>query len=131
MCIRDRPDNDKTTLSITTIIVDLDAKGIDIDTIADFQFGIDHEIGNGVLSASWKTIPFYKIPDLNKAVIKGDDTGSYIEVYYTYNVNDSLQIKPGIAFAMPADDANSNTTDDVYTYLYDWTAVGVEAAFKF
>ena len=126
-----KPDNDKTTLSITTNIVDLEAKGIDIDTIADFQFGIDHEIGNGVLSASWKTIPFYKIPDLNKAVIKGDDTGSYIEVYYTYNVNDSLQIKPGIAFAMPADDANSNTTDDVYTYLYDWTAVGVEAAFKF
>ena len=126
-----KPDNDKTTLSITTNIVDLDAKEIDIDTIADFQFGIDHEIGNGILSASWKTIPFYKIPDLNKAVIKGDDTGSYIEVYYTYNVNDSLQIKPGIAFAMPADDANSNTTDDVYTYLYDWTAVGVEAAFKF
>ena len=85
------------------------------------------------LSASWKTFPFYKVPDLNGTLIKGDDLGSFIELYYTYNVNDSLTITPGVAFAMPATDADSIAagSDDLAFYLYDRTAIGLGATFKF
>ena len=125
-----RPTN-RTTLSATTNLVNVEAIGLDIDHIADFQFGVDHEIENGVLSASWRTYPFYKIPDLNENKIAGDEIGSYVELYYTHNINDSLQIKPGITITLPTDHASTTTTDDVEFYLLDWTAIGVEAAFKF
>ena len=56
-----------------------------------------------------------------------------MEIYYTYNVNDSLTITPGVAFAMPATDANSIAagSDDLAFYLYDRTAIGVGATFNF
>ena len=94
---------------------------------------MDRKLGDGTLSASWKTFPFYKVPDLNGTAINRDDLGSFIEVYYTYDVNDSFTITPGIAFAMPATDPNSmaGDSDDLAFYLYDLSAIGVGATFKF
>ncbi len=124
---------DQTTVSATSSINDVSVIGVEFDTVADFQFGIDRELGDGILSASWKTFPFYKVPDLNEAVVKGDDIGSYIELYYTYDVNDSLSIRPGVAFTMPASDAASIEagSDDLAFYLIDRTALGVGVDFKF
>ena len=121
----------KNTISATTNIIDIQAPGIDIDTLADFQIALDREMGNGVLSASWKTYPFVRVPDLDVASVKGDDLGSFVEFYYTYNLNDSLQIKPGVSFALPTNHASTTTTDDLACYLLDRTAIGLEASFKF
>ncbi len=68
---------------------------------------------------------------MNGNKIAGDEIGSYVELYYTHNINDSLQIKPGITITLPTDHASTTSTDDVEFYLQDWTAIGVEAAFKF
>ncbi len=124
---------DKTTLSATSSVIDASVSGATVDTVADFQFAVDRELGDGTLSASWKTFPFFKVPDLNGTLIRGDDLGSFLEIYYTYNVNDSLTISPGVAFAMPATDAASIAagSDDLAFYLYDRTAIGVGATFKF
>ena len=124
---------EKTTLSVTSSVTDATVSGTTVDTIADFQFAVDRELGDGTLSASWKTFPFYKVPDLNGTLIRGDDLGSFLEIYYTYNVNDSITITPGVAFAMPATDANSIAagSDDLAFYLYDRTAIGVGATFNF
>ncbi len=124
---------EETTLSVTSSVIDSSVSGATVDTIADFQFAVDKKLGDGTLSASWKTFPFYKVPDLNGTLIRGDDLGSFLEIYYTYNVNDSLTITPGVAFAMPASDAASIAagSDDLAFYLYDRTAIGVGATFKF
>ena len=124
---------DKTTLSATSSLIDGSITGLEIDTLADFQIGVDRELGDGTLSASWKTFPFFKVPSLNGTTVKGDDLGSFVELYYTYNVNDSLTITPGLAFALPAQDADTLTAegDDLAFYLYDRTAIGVGATFKF
>jgi hypothetical protein len=124
---------EKTTLSVTSSVTDATVSGTTVDTIADFQFAVDRELGDGTLSASWKTFPFYKVPDLNGTLIRGDDLGSFLEIYYTYQVNDSITITPGVAFAMPATDANSIAagSDDLAFYLYDRTAIGVGATFNF
>jgi len=124
---------DKTTLSATSSLIDGSITGLDIDTLADFQIGVDRELGDGTLSASWKTFPFFKVPSLSGTTVKGDDLGSYFELYYTYDVNDSLSITPGIAFALPAQDAATLAAegDDLAFYLIDRTAVGVGATFKF
>ena len=125
------PNGGKYTYSATTNLIDLKAPGIDIDFLADFQIGLDRELGNGVLSASWKTFPFVRVPDLNVGSIKGDDLGSFAEVYYTYNLNDSVQIKPGLSLALPTSDSSTTTTDDLAFYLLDRTAIGIETSFKF
>ena len=125
------PNDGNTTFSATTNLIDVQIKGVEVDSLADFQFAIDRTMGNGILSASWKTFPFVRMPDANESVIKGDDLGSFVEVYYTYDVNDSFQIKPGVSFAWPTSNANTPTTDDVSFYLLDRTAVGLEASFKF
>ena len=80
-----------------------------------------------------ENFPFFKVPDLNGTLIRGDDLGSFIEVYYTYDVNDSFTITPGFAFAMPTNDAASIAagSDDLAFYLLDRTAIGVGATFKF
>ena len=124
---------EKTTLSATSSVIDASVSGATVDTVADFQFAVDRKLGDGTLSASWKTFPFFKVPDLNGTLIRGDDLGSFIELYYTYDVNDSFTITPGIAFAMPATDADSIAagSDDLAFYLYDRTAIGVGATFKF
>ena len=122
---------DKTTLSATTSIQDASVTGLDIDLLTDFQFAVDREFGNGTLSASWKTFPFYRIPEVGE--VRSDDLGSFFELYYTYNVNDSLEITPGIAFAMPYQDAADIAagSDVLAYYLYDRTAIGIGATFKF
>ena len=124
---------EETTLSVTSSVIDASVSGATVDTVADFQFAVDRKLGDGTLSASWKTFPFFKVPDLNGTLIRGDDLGSFIELYYTYDVNDSFTITPGIAFAMPASDAASIAagSDDLAFYLYDRTAIGVGATFKF
>ena len=125
--------NEKTTLSITSSIIDADVSGLSIDRIADYQIAVDRELGNGTLSASYKTFPFYRVPDLNGNTIRNDDLGSFIEVYYSIDVNDSLTVTPGIAFANPSQDADDITagTDDLAFALFDRTAIGVGATFKF
>ena len=122
---------DKTTFSATTSIQDASLTGYDIDLLTDFQFAVDRELGNGTLSASWKTFPFYRIR--KEGEVKSDDLGSFFELYYTYNVNDSLEITPGIAFAMPYQDAADIAagSDVLAYYLYDRTAIGIGATFKF
>ena len=47
--------------------------------------------------------------------------------------NNPFTISLGIAFAMPATDANSmaGDSDDLAFYLYDLSAIGVGATFKF
>ncbi len=125
--------DDKTTLSATSSLIDASIGGASVDIISDFQLAIDRELGDGTLSASWKTFPFYRVPDLNGTEIKGDDLGSFLELYYTYNVNDSLEIRPGIAFAMPNHDLSDIEAgpDDLAFYIYDRTIIGVGATFKF
>ena len=124
---------EETTLSVTSSFIDASVTGVNVDTISDVQFAVDRKLGDGTLSASWKTFPFYKVPDLNGTSINRDDLGSFIEVYYTLDVNDSFTITPGIAFAMPATDAASIAagSDDLAFYIYDRTAIGVGATFKF
>jgi hypothetical protein len=124
---------EKTTFNVTSSVIDATVSGATVDTVADFQFAVDRKLGDGTLSASWKTFPFFKVPDLNGTLIRGDDLGSFIEIYYTYDVNDSFTITPGFAFAMPATDSTSIAagSDDLAFYLYDRTAIGVGATFKF
>ena len=59
--------------------------------------------------------------------------GYFIEVYYTYNVNDSLTLRPGISMAMPTHDADDIAAgnDDLAFSLVERTAIGVGATFKF
>ena len=126
------PDEGKTTLSATSNFIDISAKNIKVDEISNLHLGIDRELGNGTLSAAWKTFPFYKLPDVNEAVVKKDDLGSFAEIYYTYNFNDSLEIKPGIAFAIQNGKALSrNPNDDISFELIDRTIIGLETVFKF
>ena len=120
-----------TTFSATISQFDADAQGLSIDALRDFQIGVDHQIGSGVLSASWKTVPFFIVHDANGTKIDEDWLGSYLEVYYTYAVNDSLEIKPGVSYALPATDAESFPNDDVGFFLLDQNIYGVEATFKF
>ena len=117
------PNSGKTMISATSNFVKPNVPGIDIDDIADFQLGLDHQFGDGVLSASWKTIPLYNLAsstDLNR-----DTLGSYLEVYYTYPVNDSFDLTYGVAMADP-----EKGTGDTFE-LYDYTAIGAQATFKF
>ena len=125
--------DDKLTFSITSSFLDPTVDGARVDTIQDFQFAVDREWGDGTLHASYKTFPFYKVPDLNGDRIKQDDLGYFIEVYYTYNVNDSLTLRPGISMAMPTQDADDITArgDDLGFVLLERTAIGVGATFKF
>ena len=125
--------NEKTTLRVTSSIIDAEVSGLSFDRIADYQFAVDRELGNGTLSASYKTFPFYRIPDLNGTTIRNDDLGSFIEVYYSIDVNDSLTITPGIAFANPSQDVDDIAagSDDLAFALLDRTAIGLGATFKF
>jgi len=124
---------DNTSISVTSSTNSISFSGYSVDNVTDFQIAVDRELGEGTLSASWKTFPFYKIPSATTPSIKSDSLGSVAEIYYTYNVNDSLSIKPGVAFTLPAHSladaiASGNAAQ---FYLGDRTVVGVEATFKF
>ena len=127
-----RPD-EKLTFSITSSFFDPTVEGARVDTIQDFQFAVDREWGPGTLHATYKTLPFYKVPDLNGDRIQQDDLGYFIEVYYTYNVNDSLTLRPGVSMEMPTQDADDIAAgnDDLAFFLFERTALGVGATFKF
>ena len=117
------PNEGKTTISATANMLKPDVGGVDVDDITDYQIALEQELFEGVLSASWKTIPLYKVvssTDWNK-----DTLGSYLEVYYTQSVNDSLDLTYGVAMADP------DTTDGDSFELYDYTAIGAQATFKF
>jgi hypothetical protein len=117
------PNEGKTTISATTNLVTPTVTGMDIDNISDLQIGLEHQMFDGVLSASWKTIPLYNVvssTDLNQ-----DTLGSYFEVYYTQPVNDSFDLTYGVAMASP------DTTSGDSFELLDYTAIGAQATFKF
>ena len=117
------PNEGETTLSATTNMFNPNIKGVDADTISDIQLAVEQKLGDGVLSATWKTIPLYNVKsstDYNQ-----DTIGSYIEVYYTHPVNDSLDLTYGIAAADPDTDSGDSFE------LYDFTAIGAQATFKF
>ena len=121
------PNNSKTSLSATYGILSPEVTGVDIDDLNSFHFGIDHEFGPGVLSAAIKSQDFILFDANGAAVVVGnrvpaDSLGQYAEIYYTYYVNDSLEIRSGISFAIP---------DDEGVFFLDRTAVGAEATFKF
>jgi hypothetical protein len=93
------PNDGKTTLSATYGIASASVGEETIDDINDLHFGLDHELGNGVLSAAMKSSEFWL--DNGKA----DYLGEYYEIYYTYDLNDSTEIIGGVAFAMPDETA--------------------------
>ena len=117
------PNNGTTTLSATYGIITLDIPGTDIEDMGGFHFGVDQEVGPGVLSAAYKTQEI-----INPVVVAGkarsESLGAYGEIYYTYDVNDSLEIRSGFSFAMPDD-------EDEGFFFIDQTAFGAEATFKF
>ncbi len=113
----------KTTISATTNIVTPMVTGIDIDPISDFQIAIDQQIWDGVLSASWKSMSLYNV--VTSTHFQEDSLGSYYEVYFTQPVNDSLELMYGITVAEPDTD-----TGDSFE-LFDYTAIGAQATFKF
>ena len=117
------PNDGKTTISATTNMVNPNVTGVDIDTISDFQIGVDHQLGDGVLSASWKAVTLYNVQSSTN--LDSDTLGSYLEVYYTHPVNDSLDLTYGIAAADPDTDSGDSFE------LYDYTAIGAQATFKF
>ena len=117
------PNEGKTTISATANMLQPNVSGIDIDDITDFQIGLEHQMFDGVLSASWKTIPLYNV--VSSTDLNHDTLGSYFEVYYTHPVNDSLDLTYGIAAADPDTDSGDSFE------LYDFTAIGAQATFKF
>ena len=117
------PNEGKTTISATANMLKPDVGGIDIEDITDLQIAVEQEVFNGVLSASWKTIPLYKV--VSSTDWNQDTLGSYLEVYYTQPVNDSLDLTYGVAMAEPDTDSGDSFE------LYDYTAIGAQATFKF
>ena len=117
------PNEGETTLSATTNMFNPNIKGVDADTISDFQLAVEQKLGDGVLSATWKTIPLYNVA--SSTDWNHDTLGSYLEVYYTHPVNDSLDLTYGIAAADPDTDSGDSFE------LYDYTAIGAQATFKF
>jgi hypothetical protein len=117
------PNEGRTTFSATTNIINPTVKGVEIEDISDFQIGVEHEVFDGVLSASWKTIPLYNV--VSSTDFNADTLGSYLEVYYTHPVNDSLDMTYGVALADPDTDSGDSFE------LYDYSAIGAQATFKF
>ena len=113
-------DNGKTTVSANIGIIEADLHKTTEDNLTQLHLGVDHQIGNGVLSASLKS------SDLWLSTGKADNLGELGEIYYTYDVNDSMEITGGFSWAMP--DEPQDTAN--WTWL-DQTAIGVEATFKF
>ena len=110
------PNDGKTTLSATYGTISVDVPGMSSDEIDEFHVGVDHLTGNGVLSAAIKSSEFWASNG------NADPLGEFAEIYYTYDVNDSMELTGGFSFAMP---------DNEGTTWIDRTAVGLEATFKF
>ena len=113
------PNDGKTTLSASIGLLSAEVTGATVEDLYEAHFGIDHEVGNGVLSAAIKSQEFYNVIG---STAYADALGEFAELYYTYDVNDSMEITGGVSFAMG---------DDSGVYWLDRTAVGAEATFKF
>ena len=113
------PNEGKTILSASIGFLSAEVPGTTVEDINEAHFGIDHEVGNGVLSAAIKSQEFYNVIG---STAYADALGEFAELYYTYDVNDSMEITGGVSFAMG---------DDSGVYWLDRTAVGAEATFKF
>ena len=117
------PNDGSTTLSATYGIITLDIPGTDIEDTTSVHIGVDHEVGPGVLSAAWKTQEIVN-PTVIQGKVRSESLGSYAEIYYTYDVNDSVEIRSGLSFGMPDD-------EDEGFFFNEQTAFGAEATFKF
>ena len=113
------PNEGKTTLSASIGVLSAESPGTTVEDIHEAHIGIDHEVGEGVLSAAIKTSEFYTVIG---STAYADTLGEFAEIYYTYDVNDSLEVTTGVSFAIP---------DNKSTYWLDRTAVGAGATFKF
>ena len=113
------PNDGKTTLSASFGTLSGELSGYTVEDISEFHFGIDHELGNNAISGAIKSSEFYVVSGTNASA---DTLGEFAEIYYTQNVNDSLEIIYGVSFAMG---------DNKGTYWLDRTAVGAGATFKF
>ena len=114
------PNDGKTTVSANIGFISYEVTGYTTEALGQMFLGVDHQIGNGVLSAAGKSSDWFAVSGSN---VYADYLGDYGEIYYTYDVNDSMELTGGFAFAMP-DNAG------VWTWA-DETAVGVEVTFKF
>ena len=117
------PNEGKTTISATANMLKPDVRGINIDDITDYQIAVEQQVFDGVLSASWKTIPLYNV--VSSTDWNQDTLGTYLEFYYTYPVNDSVDLTYGVAMADP------DTVSGDSFELYEYTAIGAQATFKF
>ena len=113
------PNEGKTTLSATYGVWSGEVTGATVEDLSSFHFGVDHELGSGVLSAAIKQQDFFTV---SGSTVSADSLGEFAEVYYTYDVNDSMEITGGVSFAMG---------DETGVYFLDRTAVGGEVTFKF
>ena len=113
------PNDGKTTLSATYAIFNGEVTGATVEDLSSFHVGVDHEIGSGVLSAAIKQQDFFTV---SGSTVSADSLGEFAEVYYTYDVNDSMEITGGVSFAMG---------DDKDLEWLDRTAVGADVTFKF
>ena len=113
------PNDGKTTLSASIGVASGEVTGATVEDLYESHFGIDHELGNGVLSAAIKGSDFFSV---SGTTVSADYLGEFAELYYTYDMNDSVEITGGVSFAM---------SDDTGVYWLDRTAVGAGATFKF
>ena len=113
------PNKGKTTISASIGYLSGEVTGSTVEDLTEVHVGIDHEVGEGVLSASIKSSDFYVVSG-SKA--SADSLGEFGEIYYTYNVNESVEITSGVSFAMG---------DETGVYWLDRTAFGASATFKF
>jgi len=108
-----------TTLSANYGIMAAELSGYSFEDLTKWHLGIDQELGNGVLSAAVTGNDFFSVNGWN---VTADYLGEFAEIYYTYDVNDSIEVVSGISWAVG--DRNG-------TYWIDRTAIGSEVTFKF
>ena len=113
------PNEGKTTLSASFGVLNAYVPAFTVDELNETHFGIDQELGQGVLSAAIKASDFYSVAGTHASA---DSLGEFTEIYYTFDLNDNTEITAGVSFALG---------DNEGTYWLDRTAVGGSATFKF
>jgi len=105
------PESIPATISVAYDTKDPDGTGSGTEDRSDLFIGVDYEVGPGTLSAAWNST------DVDDNSDNTDSTG--FEVSYSYAVNDSVTVTPGIFTVEETD----GTNDD--------SGVVVETAFSF
>jgi hypothetical protein len=113
------PNEGKTTLSASFGVLNAYVPATTVEDLNETHFGIDQELGQGVLSAAIKATDFYSVTG---STASADSLGEFTEIYYTFDLNDYTEITAGVSFALG---------DNEGTYWLDRTAVGGSATFKF